>query len=77
MQTADNTPSELPPEAAVSSPSPTQGGSLDFGLVSDQDVDIESDAEAMETEGSRLVLLAPPLTRAPGRGSTLTSVYLR
>ncbi len=48
-QTADNTPSELPPEAAVSSPSPTQGGSLDFGLVSDQDADMESDVEEPST----------------------------
>ncbi len=48
-QTADNMPSELPPEAAVSSPSPTQGGSLDFGLVSDQDADVESDDEEPST----------------------------
>ncbi len=35
-QTADNMPPELlSPEAAVSSPLPTQGSSLDFGLVSD------------------------------------------
>ncbi len=37
--------SELPPEAAVSSPSPTQGGSLDFSILSDQDADVESDDE--------------------------------
>ena len=49
MQTADKTPSELPPEAAVSSLSPTQGGSLDFGLVSDQDAVLESDAEEPST----------------------------
>ncbi len=48
-QTADNTPSELPPEAAVSSPLPTQGDSLDFGLVSNQDADAESDAEEPST----------------------------
>ena len=57
MQTADNTPSELPHEAAVSSPSPTQGGSLDFGLVSDQDADVESDAEEPSTSAIK-----------PGRG---------
>ncbi len=49
MQTADNTPPELPPEAAVSSSSPTQGSSLDFGLVSDQDADLESDVEEPST----------------------------
>ena len=48
-QTADNMPSELPPEAAASSPSPTQGSSLDFGLVSDQDADVESDTEETST----------------------------
>ncbi len=49
MHTTDNMPSELPPEAAVCSPSPTQGGSLDFGLVSDQDADVESDVEEPST----------------------------
>ncbi len=49
MQTADNTPFELPREAAVSSPSPTQGGSLYFSLVSDQDADVESDVEEPST----------------------------
>ncbi len=49
MQNADNTPPELPPEAAVSSPLPTQGGSLDFGLVSDQDADVESNVEEPST----------------------------
>ena len=49
IQTADNTSSELPPEATVSSPSPTQGGSLDFGLASDQEADVESDAEEPST----------------------------
>ncbi len=48
-QTADNMLSELPPEATVSSPSPTQGNSLDFGLVSDQDADVESDVEEPPT----------------------------
>ena len=48
-QTADNTPSELPLEAAVSFFSPTQWGSLDFGLVSDQDADVESDVEEPST----------------------------
>ncbi len=48
-QTTDNTSYELPPEATVSSPSPTQGGSLDFGLGSDQDADVESDAEEPST----------------------------
>ncbi len=48
-QTKDNTLSELPPEAAVRSPSFTQGGSLDFGLVSDQDADVESDVEGPST----------------------------
>ena len=48
-QTADNTPSEIPPEAAACSLSPTQGGSLDFGLVSDKDDDVESDAEEPST----------------------------
>ncbi len=48
-QTADNRPSELPSEYAVSSPSPTQGGSLDFSLVSDQDADVESNAEEPST----------------------------
>ncbi len=48
-QTADSTPSELPPEAAVSSPSPIQGTLLDFGLVSDQDADVESDVEELST----------------------------
>ncbi len=46
---ADKTPSELPHEAAVSSPSPTKGGSLDFGLASDQDAEVESDAEEPST----------------------------
>ena len=49
MQTADNTLSELPPEAAVSSASPTPSGSLDFGLVSDQDADVESDDKEPST----------------------------
>ncbi len=49
MQTSDNTLSELPPETAVSSPSPTQGGSLDFGLVSEQDADAESNDEGPST----------------------------
>ena len=44
MQAADNKPFELPPEAAVSSPSPMPGGSLDFDLVSDQDAEVKSDA---------------------------------
>ncbi len=48
-QTADNTPSEPPPEAAVSSPSQPQGGSLDFGPVSDQEADVESDADEPST----------------------------
>ncbi len=48
-QTADNTLSELSPEPTVSSPSPTPGGSLDFGLVSDQDADVESDDEEPST----------------------------
>ncbi len=42
-------PSELPPEAAVSSPSSTQGGSLDFALVSDQEAYVESDVEEPST----------------------------
>ncbi len=45
MQATDNTLSEPPPEAAVSSPSPTTGDSLDFGLASDQEADVESDAD--------------------------------
>ena len=49
MQTADNTSSELPTEAIVSSPSPTHGGSLDFGLASYRDADVESDAEEPST----------------------------
>ncbi len=49
MQTTDHMPSELPPKAAVSCPLPTQGGSLDFGLVSDQDADVESDTEEPST----------------------------
>ncbi len=49
MQTANNTSSELPPEATVSSASPTQGGSIDFCLASDQDADMESDAEDPST----------------------------
>ncbi len=48
-QTTDNKPSELPLEAAVTSPSPTQCGSLDFGLVSDQDADVESDVKEPST----------------------------
>ncbi len=48
-QTTNNTPSQLPLEAAVSSPSRTQGGSLDFGLVSHQDADVESDVEEPST----------------------------
>ncbi len=48
-QTADNTLSKPPPETAVSSPSPTQGGSLDYGLVSDQEADVESDGEEPST----------------------------
>ncbi len=44
-----NTLSEPPPEAAVSSPSPTQGGSLDFSLVSDQEADVESNVEEPST----------------------------
>ncbi len=49
MQTTYNTHSKFPPEAAVNSPSPTTGGSLDFGLVSDQDADMESYAEEPST----------------------------
>ncbi len=48
-QTADSTVSDPPPEAAVSSPSPAQGGSLDYGLVSDQEADVESDGEEPST----------------------------
>ncbi len=49
MQTTDKTLSEPPPETALSSPSPTQGGSLDYGLVSDQDADVESKDEEPST----------------------------
>ncbi len=49
MQTTDNTLSEPPPEAVASSPSPTQGGSLDLGLANDQDADVESDGEEPST----------------------------
>ena len=48
-QTTDNTLSEPPPETTASSPSPTQGGSLDFGLVNDQDADVESEGEEPST----------------------------
>ncbi len=49
IQTADNTPSEPSPEATMSSPSPAVGGSLDIGLASDQEADLESDAEKPST----------------------------
>ena len=47
--TADNTLSEPPPEAAVSFPSPPQGGALDFGPVSDLEADVESASEEPST----------------------------
>ena len=48
-QTADNTLSEPPPETAASPPSPTQGWFLDYGLVSDQEADVDSDGEEPST----------------------------
>ncbi len=48
-QTTDNTLSEPPPGTVASSPSPTQGGSLDFSLVNDQGADVESDGEEPST----------------------------
>ena len=44
-QATDNMLSEPPPEAAVTSPSPTKDGSPDSGLASDQGADMLSDAE--------------------------------
>ncbi len=58
MQTTDNTPSELPPEAAVRSPSPTTGGSLNFGLASDRDADSTSSVVMLRSDTEETSTLA-------------------
>ncbi len=45
MQTTDNTLSETSAEATGSPSFPIAGGSLDLGLASDRNADLESDAE--------------------------------
>ena len=74
MQTADNTLSEPPPEAAASSPSPPQGGSLDFGLVSDQEADVESDGEEPSTSAIQPRQGLQP-RQTPDRYASVRSVH--